>query len=134
MGGGETAIAHLYLRLFVDFINNSQKSGANVFYDVCSAFATLLRRIVSILTKGMSIGFINCPRLVLLRTTLKVFMNLLARTFLTMSILGPRIPLETICYLILPRSGIRIRGPVRSISPTLLIPPLGHPPVPPLPI
>ncbi len=44
--GGETAIAHLYLRLSVDFINNSSKSGAIVFFDVCNAFATLLRRIV----------------------------------------------------------------------------------------
>ena len=31
--------------MFVDFINNSSTSGAIVFYDVCSAFATLLRRI-----------------------------------------------------------------------------------------
>ncbi len=46
LNGGETAIAHLYLRLFVDFINNSSNSGAILFYDVCNAFATLLRRII----------------------------------------------------------------------------------------
>ncbi len=46
LNGGETAIAHLYLRMFVDFINQSNLSGAIIFYDVCSAFATLLRRIV----------------------------------------------------------------------------------------
>ena len=32
--------------MFVDFINNTNTSGAIDFYDVCSAFATLLRRIV----------------------------------------------------------------------------------------
>jgi len=52
LNGGETAIAHLYLRLFVYFINNSQKSGAIVFYDVCSPFATLLRRIVFDIDQG----------------------------------------------------------------------------------
>ncbi len=46
LNGGETAIAHLYLWMFVDFINDTNKSGAIFFYDVCSAFATLLRRIV----------------------------------------------------------------------------------------
>ncbi len=52
LNGGETAIAHLYLRIFVDFINNSNTSGAIVFYDVCSAFATLLRRIVFDVDQG----------------------------------------------------------------------------------
>ena len=52
LNGGETAIAHLYLRLIVDFINNSQKSGAILFFDVCSAFATLLRRIVFDIDQG----------------------------------------------------------------------------------
>ena len=52
LNGGETAIAHLYLRMFVDFINNSHKSGAIVFNDVCSAFATLLRRIVFDIDQG----------------------------------------------------------------------------------
>ena len=52
LNGGETAIAHLYLRMFVDFINNSSTSGAIVFYDVCSALATLLRRIVFDVDQG----------------------------------------------------------------------------------
>ncbi len=46
VNGGETAIAHLYLRMFVDYINNTHTFGAIIFHDVCSAFATLLRRIV----------------------------------------------------------------------------------------
>ena len=50
--GGETAIAHVYLRMFVDFINQSNSSGAIIFYDVCSAFATLLRRIVFDIDQG----------------------------------------------------------------------------------
>ncbi len=52
LNGGETAIAHLYLRMFVDFINQSNRSGAIIFYDVCSAFATLLRRIVFDIDQG----------------------------------------------------------------------------------
>ena len=52
LNGGETAIAHLYLRMFVDFINQSNLSGAIIFYDVCSAFATLLRRIVFDIDQG----------------------------------------------------------------------------------
>ena len=52
LNGGETAIAHLYLRLFVDSIIFSRKSGAIVFYDVCSAFATLLRRIIFDIDQG----------------------------------------------------------------------------------
>ena len=46
------AIAHLYLRMFVDCINNTNTSGAIIFYDVCSAFATLLRRIVFDIDQG----------------------------------------------------------------------------------
>ncbi len=38
--------------MIVDFINNSQKSGAILFFDVCSAFATLLRRIVFDIDQG----------------------------------------------------------------------------------
>ncbi len=33
--GGETAIAHLYLRMFVDFINNTNTSGA-IFFTMCA--------------------------------------------------------------------------------------------------
>ena len=46
LNGVETATAHLYLRMFVDFVNCSENSGAIIFLDVCNAFATLLRRIV----------------------------------------------------------------------------------------
>ncbi len=52
LNGGETAIAHLHLRMFVHFINNTHTSGAIIFYDVCSAFATLLRRIVFDIDQG----------------------------------------------------------------------------------
>ncbi len=38
LNGGETAIAHLYLRMFVDFINNTNNSGAIFFM----MFAVLL--------------------------------------------------------------------------------------------
>ncbi len=52
LNGGETAIAHLYLRLIVDFIINNKTSGAIIFADVMSAFATLLRRIVFDIDQG----------------------------------------------------------------------------------
>ena len=52
LNGGETAIAHLYLRLIVDFIINNKTSGAIIFADVTSAFATLLRRIVFDIDQG----------------------------------------------------------------------------------
>ena len=35
LNGGETAIAHLYLRMFVDFINNTNTSGA-IFFMMCA--------------------------------------------------------------------------------------------------
>ena len=44
--GGETATAHLYLRLFADAVEHLKASAAVLFFDVCSAFATFLRRIV----------------------------------------------------------------------------------------
>ena len=44
--GGETAIAHLYLRLFADAVEHLKASAAVSFFNVCGAFATLLRRIV----------------------------------------------------------------------------------------
>ncbi len=46
LDGGETAIAHLFLRMFVDFVNGSKNSGATICFDVYNAFATLLRPIV----------------------------------------------------------------------------------------
>ncbi len=52
LNGGETAIAHLYLRLVVDAIINNKTSGALIFVDVTSAFATLLRRIVFDIDQG----------------------------------------------------------------------------------
>lgn len=44
--GGETAFAHLTVRLFVDYLKNLKASGMCIFLDVASAFASLLRRIV----------------------------------------------------------------------------------------
>ncbi len=35
LNDGETAIAHLYLRMFVDFINNTNNSGA-IFFMMCA--------------------------------------------------------------------------------------------------
>ena len=52
LNGGETAIAHLYLRLIVDAILHNKTSGALIFVDVTSAFATLLRRIVVDINQG----------------------------------------------------------------------------------
>ncbi len=46
LNGGEAAIAHLFLRMFVDFVNGSKNSGATICFDVYNAFATLLRPIV----------------------------------------------------------------------------------------
>ena len=44
--GGETAIAHLVLRLHFDVCKMYQTPGSSLFLDVVSAFASLLRRIV----------------------------------------------------------------------------------------
>jgi len=44
--GGETAFAHLYLRLLYDYARKIQMSCAILFLDVSSAFASLLRRII----------------------------------------------------------------------------------------
>lgn len=44
--GGETAFAHLYLRLLCDYARKIQMSCAILFLDVSSAFASLLRRII----------------------------------------------------------------------------------------
>ncbi len=52
LNGGETAVAHLYLRLIVDSIINNKTSGALIFVDVTSAFATLLRRIIFDVDQG----------------------------------------------------------------------------------
>ena len=50
--GGETAIAHLYLRLFIDSTLFLKLSSSVIFFDVVSAFATLLRRIVFDVDQG----------------------------------------------------------------------------------
>jgi len=44
--GGETAFAHLYLRLVYDYARKINSSAGVLFLDVSSAFATLLRRII----------------------------------------------------------------------------------------
>ena len=44
--GGETAFAHLYARLVNQACRNSRRTCANLFLDVISAFASLLRCIV----------------------------------------------------------------------------------------
>jgi len=44
--GGETAFAHLYLRLIFDYAKKIQTSCCVLFLDVSSAFASLLRRII----------------------------------------------------------------------------------------
>ena len=46
MHGGETAFAHLYLRLMIDAALNSATSCSICFFDVVAAFAQMLRRIV----------------------------------------------------------------------------------------
>ncbi len=43
--GGETAFAHLYVRMFFEVAGTHQMSAAAVFIDVTTAFARLLRRI-----------------------------------------------------------------------------------------
>ena len=44
--GGETAFAHLYVRLFFDYCEHYKLSCANIFMDIVTAFAVLLRRIL----------------------------------------------------------------------------------------
>ena len=46
INGGECAFAHLYLRLVSDWAQVNRSSIATLFLDVCSAFATMLRRII----------------------------------------------------------------------------------------
>jgi hypothetical protein len=46
MNGGETAVAHLYLRIIMHASKTAGLSSAVLFVDVSSAFATMLRRIV----------------------------------------------------------------------------------------
>ena len=46
LNGGETAFAHLYIRLVIDWAVNSSVSCSVLFLDVVTAFATMLRRIV----------------------------------------------------------------------------------------
>ena len=52
MHGGETAFAHLYLRLIIDSCIESRLSCAVLFFDVVAAFAQMLRRIVFNLDAG----------------------------------------------------------------------------------
>ena len=44
--GGETAFAHLYVRLVNEACRHAKRTCANLFLDVISAFASLLRCIV----------------------------------------------------------------------------------------
>ena len=44
--GGETAFAHLYVRLFFDYCKFYKTSCALIFMDIVTAFAVLLRRII----------------------------------------------------------------------------------------
>ena len=46
MKGGETAFAHLYVRLFHDVCKSQKVSSALIFMDIVTAFAVLLRRIL----------------------------------------------------------------------------------------
>ena len=46
LNGGETAFAHLYLRLMIDAAVNTRTSCSIIFLDVVAAFAQMLRRIV----------------------------------------------------------------------------------------
>ncbi len=46
LNGGETAFAHLYVRLFFDYCKHYHLSCANIFMDIVTAFAVLLRRIL----------------------------------------------------------------------------------------
>jgi len=46
LNGGETAFAHLYVRLIIDWAINSQTSCSILFLDAVAAFASMLRRIV----------------------------------------------------------------------------------------
>ncbi len=46
LNGGETAFAHLYVRLFFDYCRHHNLSCANIFMDIVTAFAVLLRRII----------------------------------------------------------------------------------------
>ena len=46
LNGGETAFAHLYIRLISEYFKAVSKSSAILFVDVTTAFAVLLRRII----------------------------------------------------------------------------------------
>ena len=46
MNGGETAFAHLYIKLCFEICHINKCSASFVFLDVVSAFAVLLRRIL----------------------------------------------------------------------------------------
>ena len=44
--GGETALPHLYVRLYTDYCNHHKINSSLLFVDVASAFASLMRRII----------------------------------------------------------------------------------------
>ena len=65
LNGGETAFAHLYIRLVFDYCKHYKQSVACVFADITTAFAFLLRRIIfddydcdeSLIKKLVACGF-----------------------------------------------------------------------------
>ncbi len=125
LNGGETAIAHLYLRLFVDSITFSHKSGAIVFYDVCSAFATLLRRIIFDIDQGDENWLRRLSLAGFTEDDIDHIYNFVKRSFLIiMELMIFPLP-ATILFSIWPRSGIPILGLVRSLFLTLPVPLLG---------
>ncbi len=50
--GGETAIAHLYLRAVLDYGHVAKKAVAILFLDIVTAFASMVRRIVFEVDEG----------------------------------------------------------------------------------
>ena len=100
LNGGETAIAHLYLRMFVDFINQSNLSGAIIFYDVCSAFATLLRRIVFDIDQGDEHWLHSLSRAGFTQDDITQIDDFVKHIFSIMSILRRLTVLVTILFLI----------------------------------
>ncbi len=100
LNGGETAIAHLYLRMFVDFINQSRTSGAIIFYDVCSAFATLLRRVVFDIDQGDEHWLHSLSKAGFTQDDITHICDFVKHIFSFMSILGRLTLLETVLFLI----------------------------------
>ncbi len=71
--GGETAFAHLYIRMVFDMCKHNHLSAAFIFMDIVTAFAVLIRRIILMMLTMMRCGSKNLGIVDSLNRILKPF-------------------------------------------------------------